>query len=131
MVKSVCCTKCVLLTGGEWGSPLGVHRREAEPRGSPEGGTAKGRCGPLAGSVPGGEGALPLCVRLLVWKRPQKGPAAHRLLPRAAGSVPQHRLQDALGQGWAMAPRPSTLLGLGESGGAGAGFQGQSGSTQP
>ena len=80
---------------------------------------------PLSGKcVTGGEGALPLC-EAVGWKPPHKGPGRIPSPARAAGSVPQYRLQGVLGQGWAMAPGPSTLLSLGESGGAGPDSRGR------
>ena len=101
--------------GGEWGFPLGVH---PESSGSPGGGTA--------GSWPCGAGghSSPLC-EAVGWKPPHKGPGRIPSPARAAGSVPQYRLQGVLGQGWAMTPGPSTLLSLGESGGAGPDSRGR------
>lgn len=105
--------------------PSGCTRRRVEPPGSPEGGTAGSRPWvPLRGSVTGGEGALPLCVRLLVGNRPIKARGTSPSV-QTAGSILQHRIQGASGQGWAMAPGPSTLLSLGESGGAGTDSRGR------
>ena len=66
----------------------------------------------------------PLC-EAVGWKLPHKGPGHIPSPARAAGSIPQYRLQGVLGQGWAMTPGPSTLLSLGESGGAGPDSRGR------